>query len=215
MGTVILVRHGEAEGNSHHRLIGWSDVALTERGQEQARLVAERLGGIDVKRVVASDLQRTLQTAQPIAAALGHAIETDTRLREIDNGDWTGLEPQQIEKDWPGIWHRYTHGEDVDRPNGERWSDVRNRVIESVIDHLQLDGMTVLVSHGGPLLITAAWASGVPLPGNIFRGSFGPADNTSLCTVTDGPRLIGYNDVGHLDGLARIDVPYTTVTRDV
>lgn len=211
MGTVILIRHGEAEGNLTHRLIGWSDVALTPKGNQQATLVARRLADLPIDRLISSDLLRTRQTATPIAQATGLDLVTDERIREIDNGVWTGLEPAEILEGWPEIWTRYTGGEDVDRPDGERWADVAERVVGAVNEYLAFEGVSVLVTHGGPALITAAWAAGVPLRGNIFKGPLVSADNTSLCTVTSGPRLVGYNDVGHLADLAKIDLPYSPV----
>lgn len=208
MGSVILVRHGEAEGNRHHRLIGWSEVGLTDEGHHQARLVADRLSRAPVRRIVSSDLRRTVETAAPLASALGLQPVLDPRFREIDNGEWTGLTPAEVNDGWPDIWQRYLDGHDVDRPGGERWSDVRSRVIDGLEDLLASDGVTVVFSHGGPLVIAAAWASGTVVDGNVFKGPLASAENASLCTIVDGPRLLGYNDVGHLRPIATVDIPY-------
>lgn len=208
MGSVILVRHGEAEGNRHHRLIGWSEVGLTDVGHQQARQVADRLSRAPVQRIVSSDLRRTVETAAPLAAALGMQPELDPRFREIHNGDWTGLTPDEVNDGWPDIWQRYVDGHDVDRPGGERWSDVRARVVDGLEELLASDGVTVVFSHGGPLVIAAAWASGTVVNGNVFKGPLASAENGSLCTIVDGPRLLGYNDVGHLHAIATVDIPY-------
>lgn len=209
--TVILIRHGEAEGNGAHRLIGWSDVALTGAGEAQAEAVAERLAASPIDRLVASDLRRTMQTAAPLAERTGMEIVTDPRVREINNGAWTGLLPQEVDEGWPELWGAYTSGVDVDRPDGERWADVRSRVIEAVSGYLDDGGTTVIFSHGGPLVISAAWASGIDLRGNVFRGRFAAAENASMCTIVDGPRLLGYNDIGHLRALPHVDVPFDRV----
>lgn len=211
MGTVILARHGEAEGNSTHRLIGWADVALTSIGHEQARRLADRLAGAPIDRIVSSDLRRATQTAAPLVAATGLELETDARLREIDNGDWTDLAPEQISAGWSDMWQSYVDGVDVDRPNGERWADVRERVIEAVAGLLAQDGLTVVFTHGGPLLLSAYWASGTSLQGNIFKGPLAPSLNASVCTLVEGPRVLGYNDVGHLTAVADLDIPYAPV----
>jgi probable phosphoglycerate mutase len=214
MGSVVLVRHGEAEGNQHHRLIGWSDVGLTSVGQRQAELVADRLSRAGVDRIVTSDLRRTVQTAMPLAEAIGIEPIPDPRLREIHNGEWTGLTPVEVSSGWPEIWQRYVDGSDVDRPGGERWADVRTRVVEAMTEHLARDGLTVVFSHGGPLVIAASWASGVTVTGNVFKGPLAASENASLCTIVTGPRLLGYNDVGHLRPVASTDVPYAPVTSD-
>jgi probable phosphoglycerate mutase len=214
MGSVVMVRHGEAEGNRHHRLIGWSEVGLTEAGHLQARLVADRLVRAPVRRVVSSDLRRTVETAAPLASALGIEPVLDPRFREIHNGEWTGLTPDEVSNGWPDIWQSYVDGHDVDRPGGERWSDVRARVVGGLEELLASDGVTVVFSHGGPLVIAAAWASGIVLNGNVFKGPLASAENASLCTIVAGPRLLGYNDVGHLQPIAAVDVPYAAVEPD-
>ena len=211
MGTVILVRHGEADGNSTHRLIGWADVALTPTGREQARRLADRLASAPIDRIVSSDLRRATETARPLVEATGVGLDTDPRLREIDNGDWTDLAPQEISLKWAEMWRAYTDGEDVHRPNGERWVEVRERVIEAVAGLLAQDGLTVVFTHGGPLLLSAYWASGTTVEGNIFKGPLAPALNASVCTIVDGPRILGYNDVGHLSAVASLDIPYAPV----
>ena len=211
MGSVILVRHGEAEGNRHHRLIGWSDVELTDIGHRQARLVADRLAQAPVQRIVSSDLRRTIDTAAPLAAMLDMDPVLDSRFREIHNGAWTGLTPNEVSAGWPGLWQRYVEGHDVDRPGGERWADVRARVVSGLEELLASDEITVVFSHGGPLVIAAAWASGVVMSGNVFKGPLASAENASLCTIVAGPRLLGYNDVGHLRPIAEVDIPYVSV----
>ena len=212
MGRIVLVRDGEAEENRQHRLIGWSDVGLTALGQRQAELVADRLGDADIARVVTSDLRRTMQTAEPLARALDLEALREPRLREINNGAWTGFSPDQVAKNWPDLWQRYVDGEDVPRPEGERWADVRMRVVSALEEYLAADGTTIIFTHGGPVVISAAWASGVQIEGNVFRSTIGAAENTSFCTIVSGPRLVGYNDVGHLRAIADTDIPYAPVT---
>ena len=211
MGTVILVRHGEADGNSTHRLIGWADVALTSTGREQAERLAGRLANAPIDRIVSSDLRRATETARPLVEATGLELDTDRRLREIDNGDWTDLSPEEISAGWSDMWRAYTDGEDVHRPNGERWVEVRERVVEAVAELLAHDGLTVAFTHGGPLLLSAYWATGTTIGGNIFKGPLAPALNASVCTIVDGPRILGYNDVGHLSAVAALDIPYAPV----
>lgn len=211
MGTLIIVRHGEAEGNSSHRLIGWADVGLTERGRAQSERVADRLRGAPVQRIVSSDLRRATETAAPLVEVTGLALEREPRLREIDNGDWTDLSPDEISSRWSDMWASYVDGVDVDRPNGERWADVGERVIEAISELLAGDGLTIVFTHGGPLLLSAYWATGRAVRGNIFRGPIAPALNASICTLVEGPRMLGYNDIGHLTAVANVDVPYAPV----
>lgn len=208
--TLAIVRHGAAEGNREHRLIGWLPVQLEERGRAEAEAVADRLAEAGIERIVASDLTRALQTAEPLAQRLGISIERDPRLREIDNGEWTGLLPEEISRRWPELWASYLEGVDVDRPGGESWSDVGRRVTEALRE-LNGSETTAVFTHAGPVVIAAAWALGIELPGNVFRGAIATAANASITTITAGPTLMGYADVGHLAPLPTLDIPFESV----
>lgn len=207
MGRLILVRHGQAKGNAEHRFIGQTDVPLTELGRRQAEAVGRRLQGTPIDRVVASDLTRARDTGAAIAAAAGVELHLEPAIREIHNGEWAGRTPEEIAATWPDLWSRYRAGEDVPRPGGERWADVRARSIEVMVRLLALDGTTVVASHGGPIILTALWASGLIVEGNVFRGPLGALLNTSITVVDAGPVLTAFNDVGHLDDVAFLDIP--------
>jgi glucosyl-3-phosphoglycerate phosphatase len=210
---LLVVRHGRAEGNRTHRFIGQSDVDLDDEGRGQALRLGERLSHAGVERIVSSDLRRCLDTVAPLAASAGLPIEPDPRLREVANGEWTGKLPEEIAAGWPDLWRRYRSGEDVPRPGGESWVDVRRRVTEALAEVAATEAVTVLVTHGGPALLAAEWASGIRLPGNVFRGSLGAIANASVTTIDPtGPRLVGFNDVGHLGRTITIaEIPYASV----
>ncbi len=83
--VVHLLRHGEVhnpDGVLYGRLEGFH---LSERGELQAKTVAEALADNDVAAVVASSLLRAQQTAEPIAAVHGARIVTDDGLIEAGN----------------------------------------------------------------------------------------------------------------------------------
>ncbi len=207
MGRLVLVRHGQAEGNREHRFIGQTDVPLTDLGRKQAAAVGLRLRSAQIDRVVSSDLSRATDTAAAIAGATGLTVEIEHRIREIHNGEWAGLTPDEIAEGWPDLWSRYRGGEDVPRPNGERWSDVRVRSVDIFKSLLASDAVTVVVSHGGPIIVGALWASGLVIDGNVFRGPLGAVQNTSITVIDPGPKLTAFNDVGHLEAFAGFEVP--------
>jgi glucosyl-3-phosphoglycerate phosphatase len=207
---LVVVRHGQAEGNTSHRFIGWQEVPLDELGVRQATLVAERLAAAGVERVVSSDLLRARQTAEPLAALLGVEIHLERRMREIGNGEWTGLLPTEIASGWPEMWDQYVNGVDVPRPGGERWSDVRHRVREAMTELAADPTPTAVFTHGGPVILTAEWALDIMLPGNIFRGVLAVPANTSITSI-EGGKLVSYADAGHLGSLTHLDIPYEPV----
>ena len=210
MTLLLAVRHGEAEGNSHHRFIGQTDVALTERGRQQAELLAARLRQLPIDRIVSSDLERAMATVSPAAAELSLRIESDSRLREIQNGEWSGLLPDEIAAGWPEEWQAYRSGADVVRPGGESWAIVRERVLAAVRDLSAHEGVVLVATHGGPALCLAQWALGIPPGHNIFRGPLGAVDNTGIVAIDlRVPRLLSFNDLGHLgDGLPSLPLPF-------
>ncbi|MBT8246729.1 MAG: histidine phosphatase family protein, partial [Acidimicrobiia bacterium] len=122
MTRVLIVRHGEAEGNREHRFIGQSDVPLTPQGRSQVEALTRRLSAIGITRVVSSDLQRASNTVGPVAELLGLEVEHDVRFREIANGEWANLVAADGADRFPDLWARYRDGEDVDRPGSECWA---------------------------------------------------------------------------------------------
>lgn len=91
METVLfLVRHGETVDNARQIMQGQTQGCLNEKGREQARVVAERLAPESIDAIVASDLQRAIQTAEMIAEPHGLPVVTTPLLRERDWGGFTG-----------------------------------------------------------------------------------------------------------------------------
>jgi broad specificity phosphatase PhoE len=123
MLSLILIRHGETDWNTQQRIQGQRDLPLNETGRQQARdlqpvLMPAFTESAAPVRVLCSDLQRALQTAQ--IAVNGQAdIETDTRLREIDYGEWEGLDRPTLEQRCPVEAVRWFRGDDFAfKPHG-------------------------------------------------------------------------------------------------
>lgn len=88
--TLFLVRHGETVDNARQIMQGQTQGCLNEKGREQALQVAQRLANEKIDAIVASDLQRAIQTAEIIAAPHGLPVITIPLLRERDWGSFTG-----------------------------------------------------------------------------------------------------------------------------
>lgn len=202
---ILLVRHGEAVGNLEGRLIGQTDAPLSDFGRRQAEAVGARLARLPITRIVSSDLPRTMETAAPLSRNLQLDVEPEPGIREIDNGDWEGMMPEDVEARWPDLWRSYKAGEDVDRPNGESWADVGRRSVASIQTlPKQGDRLIAVFTHGGPIIQILRWAAGIPFERNVYTGPMGAMANTGISTIALPDRLLlGYNDVGHLEGLAR------------
>jgi probable phosphoglycerate mutase len=153
---IYLVRHGATDWNVNKRAQGQADVPMNTLGYAQAEEAADRLEDEDIAAVYASDSQRASETAKAIARRHGLEIEVDPRLREIDQGDWTGLTPAEISERWPDQWGMARHY--TPRPNGETPQQVRSRSLAALTDIVRAhpDVEIVVTSHGGTIRWIAA-----------------------------------------------------------
>lgn len=90
MTTLYLVRHGETVDNARQIMQGQTQGELNETGLKQAKEVAEKFRMEHLDAIVASDLNRSIQTAEIIARPHGLELTITPLLRERDWGDFTG-----------------------------------------------------------------------------------------------------------------------------
>ncbi len=101
MGKWLIVRHGETEWNAQGRIQGHTDVGLSEQGQQQARLVAQRLAGETIDLAYSSDLSRAKETAEIILDGREVPFHTTPRLRERYYGVFEGLPAEERNDRYP------------------------------------------------------------------------------------------------------------------
>lgn len=180
--TLILVRHGETAWNRIKRMQGQIDIPLSDVGVAQADLLARRvarervmsgearvrdpltLSRIDA--VVSSDLSRAMQTALPIAAAVGCEVVPDVALRERHYGVFQGHDSEQVRAQWPEAHARWIgHDADFAPEGGEslRQLSLRVRQALSAIARRYPGKTVVCVAHGGVLDVAYRFAEGLPL----------------------------------------------------
>jgi len=90
MGDIYFVRHGETDWNKDDRLRGWSPISLNATGRQEAKQAAQELKDQHIIHILAADLPRVIQSAEPISKATKAPVTLDPRLRDFDYGDWTG-----------------------------------------------------------------------------------------------------------------------------
>ena len=96
-----LVRHAQTVWNREKRIQGQSDSPLTSDGKSQALRWGRILKQFSWNRILASDIGRARETAKIINQALNLSLQTDSRLREQDWGQWTGKTISQLNTDTP------------------------------------------------------------------------------------------------------------------
>jgi broad specificity phosphatase PhoE len=163
---LFLIRHGEVEGRFHRVFGGRIDMGLSPRGLEQARLMADHLRTRHFQAVYASPLKRAQQTLAPIAVQREVPPVTLPELREVDFGDWTGLNFLQVREKFGAQAYEWLHRlERGTIPNGETACTLRARV-EPCLRRILRDhvGQTVaVVSHGGTIRMMLAILLDLPL----------------------------------------------------
>src|SRR5918912_1957565 len=88
---ILLVRHGQSQGNAERRFGGHSPTPLSELGFRQAEATARALAVENVTAIYSSDLLRAVQTAEPLARAAGLRVEETDAFRERSVGLMEGL----------------------------------------------------------------------------------------------------------------------------
>lgn len=162
--TVLLLRHARSTANAQGVLAGRApDVHLDERGEKQARKLAEVLAPVPVEFIVHSDLTRTRETVLPWATSSNVTLREDARITECDYGTWTGRELKTL-ADEP-LWKTIqSEPSAVTFPEGESMVAMQQRAIESLnFWREEATSLFALCSHGDVLKALVAHAIGLPL----------------------------------------------------
>jgi probable phosphoglycerate mutase len=195
MPLVLLVRHGENDYVKKKRLAGRQPgVHLNKRGQAQAQAVAERLKGAPIKAVYTSPMERALETARPIAEALGLEAVVRPGLLETDIGEWTGVQIWKVRR--LKLWKVVQGAPSRLRfPGGESFAETQQRIVNE-LDTLcrQHDPKDILVcvSHADPIKLAVAYFIGLPLD-HFQRLGVSTASITALHIGEMGSHLLTLN----------------------
>jgi broad specificity phosphatase PhoE len=98
---VILIRHGQSQGNAEGRFGGHTDTPLSPRGRRQAEATARALRTEKFDAIYSSDLPRAIETATPLARLTGASLETTEALRERSVGVMEGLTFEEAAEQHP------------------------------------------------------------------------------------------------------------------
>lgn len=197
---VLVVRHGQTAWNADLRIQGHTDIELNALGLWQAARLAEALADEAVHAVYSSDLRRAHETARPVAAAAGLAVQHALGLRERHFGRFEGLTFTEIEQRWPDDALRWRRREPGFAPGGgESLQDFHARCVDAAAALARRHrGRTVLlVTHGGVLdcLYRAATRAALDAPRSWALGN---AAVNRLLHTDEGFALVGWDDSRHL-----------------
>jgi len=199
---LLLIRHGESmparPGESFPMKDGHGDPALHENGQAQARAVGARLAAEPISAIYVTTLQRTHQTAAPLAERLGLTPLIEPDLREVHLGDWDGgLYRIKAAENDPAFERAKANREWGEIPGAETTAELHARVRRGLlrIAAAHADQLVAVVVHGG--VIGAAMAMAAQSDAFAFNGA---ANGSISRLVIRGEEMTvrGYNDCAHL-----------------
>jgi broad specificity phosphatase PhoE len=147
--VVYLARHGETAWSLSGQHTGRTDLPLTERGEQNARRLGERLKGMKLALVLTSPLRRACRTCE--LAGFGADAEVDRDLLEWDYGRYEGLRTDEIRAQRPD-WQLFRDG----CPGGESPEQVADRADRLVNRVRAVPGDVLIFSSGHFLRVFAA-----------------------------------------------------------
>jgi probable phosphoglycerate mutase len=206
---VLYVRHGRTPTTGATLPGRAPGLHLSDEGRDQAAWVAARLTdalptlpGKGVAAVYASPMERTRQTASPIARAVGRRVRIAPGLNECDFGAWTGRKLRDLMK--LKAWATVQRQPSVFRfPKGESFAEMQARITGqvAVLVANHPGEAIVCVSHADPIKAALATALGTPL--DLFqRIVVGPCSVSAVLHTAERPVVLAVNTQGSLRELA-------------
>jgi broad specificity phosphatase PhoE len=193
MTTILLIRHGMTDdvaralsGTAEHK-------HLNQTGRAQAHATARQLAHLALTAVVSSPLDRARETAEPIAAQHGLAVEIVAALGELEFGDWTGRTMTMLADDQ--AWRRFNTARSLTRPPaGELMLEVQGRAVTALLQLAeQFPNQTIAaVSHGDVIRSVLLYLLGMPLD-FVHRLEVAPARISIVQLYPDVARVLQVN----------------------
>lgn len=199
---LILIRHGQTEGNLRRLLVGRTDMPLDDLGRRQAAATADfAAASYQPDLVISSPLVRARDTAGEIGRRLGLSVEIEPGLVELDFGDVEGWAIEEALTHHPHMAEILLapDGNDYSWPNGEMLGDFHRRVVECFrrLDEKHRGHHVIVVTHGG--VIGSYYAQIDGRNPNDFTAYHFDNCGVTRVEITDGePRVLQVNLTAHL-----------------
>jgi probable phosphomutase (TIGR03848 family) len=194
MATLILIRHGENDFVGRRLAGRLPDVHLNAPGRQQAEAIASMLRREPIIAVYASPLERTMETAEPLARELHLPIIPHNGLAEVDFGKWQGKFISYLRrlKLWQAVQKTPSQ---VRFPDGESFSEAQARMVAAIeainAAHGEKERVAVF-SHCDTIRLAVAFYLDMPLD-SFQRLTIDPASITRLLLQKGVPILLQTN----------------------
>ncbi|HEV7376855.1 MAG TPA: histidine phosphatase family protein [Pyrinomonadaceae bacterium] len=204
---VLLIRHGQSEGNAEGRFGGHTATPLSARGRLQAEATAQALSSENFTAIYSSDLPRAVETAMPLARLTGLDVERTDAFRERSVGVMEGLTFEEAATQHPDQYAALLR-RDFDHVllGGESYRQMLDRAARQLDQAIEQHrgGRIALFSHTGTICILALHLMGA-LDAPELRPVWIATANCGITRFelrTDGfVRVLAINDTRHLAGL--------------
>lgn len=194
MTTILLIRHGENEYVAKGRLAGrLPGVHLNDKGRQQADAVAQALGKAPITAVYSSPMERCMQTAQPLAAALELDVIPLEGVIEVDFGEWQDKTLKQLRrrKLWKIVQANPSR---MCFPGGETFAGAQQRIVQALesLNQQHPQELIACFSHSDLIKLAVSYYLGQPL--DLFqRIMITPASISTLHLGETGAQIINVN----------------------
>jgi probable phosphomutase (TIGR03848 family) len=199
----VLVRHGVTPSTGKVMPGRAPGLHLSELGRTQAERAAERIATLSPapSAVYASPMERTRETAAPIARALGLRVRANSGLLDCAVGEWEGKPLKTLAKrpEWRTVLGWPTG---FQFPGGESFPETQDRIVATVLAlaAAHRGERIVCVSHADPIKMFLAAVAGVPL--DLFqRLTISPASISAVLLADTRPVVLCVNATGSLTEL--------------
>ena len=204
---VIIIRHGQSQGNAEGRFGGHTDTPLSPRGRKQAQATARALASEKFDAIYSSDLPRALETASPLAKLTGVSLETTDALRERSVGVMEGLTFEEAAEQHPEQYQALLR-RDFEHVllGGESYRQTLDRASRQLDEAIEQHkgGRIALFAHTGTICILI-----LHLMGALDAPELKPVwIATANCGIArfelrddDFVRVLSINDTRHLIGI--------------
>jgi probable phosphoglycerate mutase len=204
---VLLIRHGQSQGNAEGRFGGHTDTPLSARGLSEARRTAQAVASEPLSAIYCSDLARAIETASPLAKLARLRLQTADAFRERSVGVMEGLTFEEAAAQHPEQYaallrrdfeHVLLGGESY-----RQTLDRASRKLDELVEQYK-GGRIAIFTHTGTICILALHIMGA-LDAPELKPVWIASRNCGMSRFDlrdDGfVRVLAINDTRHLEGL--------------
>lgn len=203
MTILLLIRHGENDTIGKWLAGRTPGVNLNQQGRDQAGELADRLASLPIKAVYSSPLERTVQTAAPLAGRLGMAVNPYDPILEIDYGACRGKSFKQLRR--MKIWKQVQQAPgEVRFPDGETLLEAQERIWMGLSDLAAAhpDAMVACFTHGDVIRLAVCKVLNIAI--NDFQKMLIATASTTVIAMNGQP---GHSAVLTVNQMLRFEMP--------